>query len=58
MWSSKITLVLALTSVASVRALTKEVYVQAGKTTELRCPMDMNKEKCQWYSSQEEQKGG
>ena len=57
MWSSKITLVLALTSVASVRALTKEVYVQAGKTTELRCPMDMDKENCRWYG-QGEQKNG
>ena len=48
MWSSKITLVLALTSVASVRALTKEVYVQAGKTTELRCPMEYDT--CEWYN--------
>ena len=51
MWSSKITLFLALTSVASVRAL-NEVYVQAGKTTELRCPMDVDNKNCLWYSSQ------
>ena len=56
MWSSKITLVLALTSVASVRALTKEVYVQAGKTTELRCPMD--KENCLWYSNKKDPMDG
>ena len=52
MWSSKITLVLALTSVAFVRAHFEKVYVQDGKTTELRCPMTL--QYCGWYLNEDD----
>ena len=51
-------LVLALTSVASSDVAVSEVlYIQAGETTELRCPMD-SIYKCQWYSAQKQQMEG
>jgi len=46
MWSSKIALILALTSVASVRSETKTVWAQDGEMTELRCPLDFDA--CFW----------
>ena len=42
MWSSKITLILALTSVASVRSVTETVWAQDGEITELRCPLEFD----------------
>ena len=46
MWSSKIALILALTSVASVMSETKTVWAQDGEMTELRCPLDFDA--CFW----------
>ena len=46
MWSSKITLILALTTVASVRSVTETVWAQDGEITELRCPLEFDA--CLW----------
>ena len=45
-------LFLAITSVSSDWSVTQTQTVQAGQTTELRCPMDH--ESCIWYSSTKE----
>lgn len=47
MWSSKITLILALTTVASVRSVTETVWAQDGEITELRCPLEFDNA-CLW----------